>query len=68
MLGEGRVVITDRLHAHILSLLLGIPNVILDNSYGKLHDFYHTWTSGGGLVRWARDPEHAIALAGERTS
>ena len=68
MLGEGRVVITDRLHAHILSLLLGIPNVILDNSYGKLHDFYHTWTSGSGLVRWARDPEHAIALAEERSS
>ncbi len=66
LLGAGRVVITDRLHAHVLSLLLGIPNVILDNSYGKLHDFYQTWTSGCELVRWADDPEHALALTTER--
>ena len=36
LLSRGRVVITDRLHAHILCLLLGIPHVLLDNSYGKV--------------------------------
>jgi exopolysaccharide biosynthesis predicted pyruvyltransferase EpsI len=65
MLSNGQVVITDRLHAHILSLLLGIPNTILDNSYGKLRDFYETWTSESELARRANDPDHAIALAGE---
>ena len=36
LLGSGRVVITDRLHAHILCLLLGVPHVVLDNTYGKV--------------------------------
>ncbi|PVD31816.1 hypothetical protein C0Q70_07234 [Pomacea canaliculata] len=30
-LQRGRVVITDRLHGHILSVLLGIPHVLIDN-------------------------------------
>lgn len=37
------VVITSRLHGHILSGLLGIPNIVLDNSYGKNKDYYNTW-------------------------
>lgn len=44
LLSSGRVVMTDRLHAHILSILIGKPHVIADNSYGKISDFYHTWT------------------------
>ena len=35
-LRRGKVVITDRLHAHVLCLLLGIPHVLLDNNYGKV--------------------------------
>lgn len=68
MLSEGRVVITDRLHAHILSLLLGIPSVILDNSYGKLRDFYDTWTCGNELAALADGPEQAMSLAMELAS
>lgn len=44
LLSSGRVVITDRLHAHILSLLLGIPHAVLENSYGKLGRFLDAWT------------------------
>jgi pyruvyl transferase EpsO len=44
LLSAGRVVITDRLHAHLLSLLLGIPHAVLDNSYGKLRRFLALWT------------------------
>jgi pyruvyl transferase EpsO len=62
------VVITDRLHAHILSLLLGIPNIILDNSYGKVRDFHETWTSGSDIVTMATSPEHARSLAAECSS
>lgn len=36
LLSRARFVITDRLHVHILSTLLGIPHVFLDNSYGKI--------------------------------
>ena len=63
ILSRGKVVITDRVHGHILSLLLGIPNVLLDNSYGKVKSFYDTWTKGCELTRWADSPEEAFALA-----
>ena len=45
LLCRGRVVLTDRLHAHILSSLMEIPNVVLDNSYGKVHDYMRCWMS-----------------------
>jgi pyruvyl transferase EpsO len=63
LLSRGRVVITDRLHGHILSLLLGIPHVILDNSYGKIRAFFETWTAGTPLARWADSPEAALRAA-----
>ena len=46
LLSEGHVVITDRLHAHILCTLMEIPHVILDNSYGKLSSFRKAWRTG----------------------
>lgn len=63
LLSHGRVVITDRLHGHILCLCLGIPHVLLDNSYGKVQSTYRTWTSQSSLVRWARSGEEAVELA-----
>src|SRR3546814_17237088 len=52
MLAAGELVVTDRLHAHILSLLLDIPHVLLDNSYGKVAGFADQWTAAyGGLMR-----------------
>ena len=66
LLASGRIVITDRLHAHILSLLLGIPHVVLDNNYGKLRRFCETWdTLSSPLVRWAESPATAVAIARE---
>jgi exopolysaccharide biosynthesis predicted pyruvyltransferase EpsI len=44
MLSSGRRVITDRLHAHILSTLLDIPHVALDNNYGKVSGYINVWT------------------------
>ncbi len=44
LLSRGRIVITDRLHGHILSILLNKPHVLIDNVYGKLGNFYKTWT------------------------
>ncbi|BFZ00855.1 hypothetical protein BsWGS_03894 [Bradybaena similaris] len=46
-LQRGRIVITDRLHGHILCLLMEIPHVIIDNPpYLKLSSFVNTWTTG----------------------
>jgi pyruvyl transferase EpsO len=45
---------SDRLHAHILSCLLSIPNQIDDNSYGKNSRYIATWTSSSPLVTLAQ--------------
>lgn len=63
MLSRGEMVVTDRLHAHILSLLLDIPHVLLDNSYGKVAGFAGQWTgSYEGLLR-AESRADAFRLA-----
>jgi len=63
LLSSAHTVVTDRLHGHILCLLLGIPHVLLENSYGKLAAFTETWTAACGLARWAGSPAEALALA-----
>lgn len=62
-LGRARAVITDRLHGHILALLLGVPHVLLRDAHGKLDSFYRTWTSDFEDVRQAETTEEAAALA-----
>ena len=59
MLGAGRGVVTDRLHAHILALLLGRPHVVVDNSYGKIGGVMDAWTGDDPLVHRAADFETA---------
>lgn len=64
-LSRARAVVTDRLHVHIVSLLLGIPHAVLDNNYGKIRRFMAAFGGGTGLsyqadslvdaVSWARD-------------
>ena len=43
LLSNYDLIITTRLHGHILACLLGIPNILLNNSYGKNKNFYQTW-------------------------
>jgi pyruvyl transferase EpsO len=63
ILGSGSVLITDRLHGHIMALLLGRPHVILNNSYGKVFDLYRTWTQGIGSAIVAETPSEALRMA-----
>jgi exopolysaccharide biosynthesis predicted pyruvyltransferase EpsI len=63
LLSSGRVVITDRLHGHVLCVLLGIPHVVLDNSYGKVESTLDTWTGHLSLVSRADSPGRAQELA-----
>lgn len=37
------LVVSTRLHGHILALLLDVPTIMIDNSYGKNKRFYETW-------------------------
>ncbi|PVD31831.1 hypothetical protein C0Q70_07249 [Pomacea canaliculata] len=65
-LQRGRVVITDRLHGHILSVLLGIPHVLIDNPpYFKLSSFWRTWTAGLSNVALATSGGEALVKAQE---
>lgn len=63
LLSSARVIVTDRLHGHIMALLLGIPHVVLDNSYGKVHRYVTEWTVGSPLVRLASSPDEAMGHA-----
>ena len=62
-LQRGRVVITDRLHGHILSTLLNIPHVLIDNRLKKLSSFHNTWTRSLNNVFLTNDSSKALGLA-----
>lgn len=47
LLGRGEVVVTDRLHGHILCCLMGKRHVVLDNSYGKISRYIESWPDDG---------------------
>lgn len=44
-LSSSKYVIADRLHAHILCVLLDLPHTVVDNNYGKIGEFMDAWTS-----------------------
>jgi exopolysaccharide biosynthesis predicted pyruvyltransferase EpsI len=71
-LSQGRIVVTDRLHAHILCLMMGMPHVVVDNNYGKVRSFFDTWTRGApGVVfcaDWFEADRARQALAGNTHS
>ncbi|WP_185983292.1 polysaccharide pyruvyl transferase family protein [Aureimonas mangrovi] len=68
MLSRARFVITDRLHVHILSTLLGLPHVFLDNSYGKIRGLSDAFGTRWEGADHAETLEEAIALAKARTA
>lgn len=63
LLSRGRLVVTDRLHAHILCTLLGIPHIVLDNNCGKLSGFIRCWTLEHPLCHLADSVEEATRIA-----
>ena len=64
-LAAGEVVVSDRFHGHLLACMMGIPNVLLDNSYGKNRGLFETWTHRYEIARFAEDPNLAVDLARE---
>ncbi len=63
LLSRGRVIVTERLHGHILGVLLGIPQVLVGDRYGKLQSFYETWTRDFPLTWWAESAREAVETA-----
>ncbi|MFB5761814.1 polysaccharide pyruvyl transferase family protein [Paenibacillus medicaginis] len=55
-----REVRTSRLHGHILSCLLDMPNVVIDNSYGKNSQYYEVWTAGNPKAGLHGAPESKL--------
>ncbi|WP_119304114.1 polysaccharide pyruvyl transferase family protein [Dongia deserti] len=50
LLSKGSMVITDRLHAHVLCCLLGVRHLLFDSLDGKVSALYEAWT---------KDTQHA---------
>ena len=65
LLSRGDVVITDRLHAHILSLLLNKRHVFLDNNYGKITGYHQSWTKNVDIAVQAENEAQAMAAAAQ---
>jgi exopolysaccharide biosynthesis predicted pyruvyltransferase EpsI len=56
MISQGRVLLTDRLHAHILAELAGIPHVVVDTGYGKIREFHSAWLGTSSPTPFAESP------------
>jgi pyruvyl transferase EpsO len=54
-----RALVTDRLHAHLLATMLGMPSVLRPNSYDKNKSFHETWLSN---IAWCRFVEDDAAV------
>jgi pyruvyl transferase EpsO len=63
LLSTATVVVTDRLHAHLLALLLGIPSFVTDNVSGKIRGLYDAWTRESNLVTWVDSLQEGVAVA-----
>jgi exopolysaccharide biosynthesis predicted pyruvyltransferase EpsI len=57
-----RLVVADRLHAHILAVLMGIDNVLLDNNYGKLGAVHRDYTKDFSTAHYANDVPESMDI------
>ncbi len=61
LLGGCEVLVTDRLHGHILAVLLGIEHYVVGDRFGKVRAFYETWTHECEHAHWCDSVEEALA-------
>jgi pyruvyl transferase EpsO len=62
---QHRLIITNRLHGHILCIIMGIPHIFLPNAYYKNEAFYDTWTYSIPFCRFVKDPSQIKGAAQE---
>ena len=65
MYSSARFVVVDRLHAHVLAILLGIEHVALDNNYQKIGAVFQDYTGKFTTARYATDTDAAKMLVDE---
>lgn len=61
-------IVSNRLHGHLLALLVGRPSDVIDNSYGKLSAYVRCWTQGLDGVRLLETAGQQPGLLRERTT
>jgi exopolysaccharide biosynthesis predicted pyruvyltransferase EpsI len=66
ILDEGRVLVTDRMHPHILAALRGQDVVVLPDKFGKNRAVYDNYTKRFPSVFFASSPEEGLSIARER--
>lgn len=64
-LDTGKVLVTDRLHPHVLAALRSQPCVLLPDRYGKNRAVYEYSSRNYSTVHWADTPRQALELARE---
>lgn len=62
-LSREAVVVTDRLHGHVLAMLTGTPHVLLDDATGKVRAFHDAFSRGVAGIVWADDAAEALVRA-----
>ncbi|WP_080729400.1 polysaccharide pyruvyl transferase family protein [Rhodococcoides fascians] len=55
MVSSADVIVTDRLHVHVLSGLLGREHIVLDNNYGKVKSIFDNYTHNFPTAHFAHD-------------
>jgi pyruvyl transferase EpsO len=62
-LDAGKVLVTDRMHPHVLAALREQPCVLLPDRFGKNRAVYDYSSRNFSSVHWAETPEHALERA-----
>jgi exopolysaccharide biosynthesis predicted pyruvyltransferase EpsI len=65
LLSRGSMVITDRLHAHVLCCLLGVRHLMFDSMDGKISALYEAWTKGTTNARLVRSVDQVAGFVHE---
>jgi len=65
LLSKGSMVITDRLHAHVLCCLLGVRHLLFNSLDGKVFALYETWTKGSQTARLVSSMDELPGLVHE---
>lgn len=55
MVNSAEMIVTDRLHVHVLCGLLGRDHIVLDNNYGKIRSIFDDYTHSFSTAHFAED-------------
>ncbi|MGV3016640.1 polysaccharide pyruvyl transferase family protein [Rothia sp. 88186D007BW] len=67
MYKKSHTIVTNRLHGHIFACMLGIPNYVSDNNYGKISAIYEDYTYQFSFAKMFRGIHEAYSFALDST-